>query len=306
MLGRTYGLTCDQVLAARIVLADGREVECDDDLLWLLRGAGAGRAGVVTSLTLRTVPEPTVTVFRLVWPDEHAEAVLDAWQSWSPDTPDATAASLLVTAPADPGRPPVAEAFGSMAAGEAETIATLAGLSALAGVQPSSALYEEGRYREGKHRLGLLGAEDRPAEGGDEYSRSEFFRSPVPAAGLLELLRADRAPGEHRTLDCSPWGGAYCRVPADATAFPHRDARFLIKYDLNVPHGSVARRDWLDASYALAHPYGTGGSYANFPDPSLEDEAAAYYLANASRVARVTASFDPDGVFPAGALGWGA
>src|SRR5215218_5502388 len=47
ILGRAHGLTCDQVLGARVVLADGSLVECDasrePDLFWLLRGAGAGR-----------------------------------------------------------------------------------------------------------------------------------------------------------------------------------------------------------------------------------------------------------------------
>jgi hypothetical protein len=49
ILGRRYGLTCDGLLAARVVRADGRVIECDgdhaSDLFWALRGAGTGTFG---------------------------------------------------------------------------------------------------------------------------------------------------------------------------------------------------------------------------------------------------------------------
>ena len=297
ILGRLHGLTCDQVLSARVVLADGIVVECDEsrepDLFWLLRGAGAGRAGVVVEWTFRTVPAPTVTVFRLAWAEADAEAVLDAWQEWVPDAPDEMAGSLLVSAPADPRLPLVAEAFGAMAAGPDAAEAELGRLRARAGVEPVTAVFEHVGYREGKRRLGLLGGDDRPAEGGDEYSRNEFLRSAVPSAELVARLRAGRVAGEHRTLDFSPWGGAYTRVAADATAFPHRDARALLKHDANLVHGTdpAGALAWLDESWALAHPSGTGGSYANFPDPRLVDEAGAYFLGNAARVAAVRGAY---------------
>ncbi|HEY3873125.1 MAG TPA: FAD-binding oxidoreductase, partial [Actinocrinis sp.] len=66
ILGRSHGLTSDQLVAARVVLPDGRIVECDDrrepDLFWALRGSGGGNFGVVTSLTFRTLPVPPSTV----------------------------------------------------------------------------------------------------------------------------------------------------------------------------------------------------------------------------------------------------
>ena len=76
ILGRKYGLTSDHLLAAQVVLADGRVVECDEhhegDLFWALRGAGGGNFGVVTSLTFDTIPAPAATAFHLLWP--HARA----------------------------------------------------------------------------------------------------------------------------------------------------------------------------------------------------------------------------------------
>ena len=119
-------------------------------------------------------------------------------------------------------------------------------------------------------------------------------RAACPAAALIDLLTADRRPGEQRELDFNPWGGAYNRVPATATAFPHRDARFLLKQT-----AGVATHDgpggWLDASWALTHPFGTGGAYPNFPEPGLPDET--FHLGNTGRLHRIRASYDPAAVF---------
>ena len=103
ILGRRHGLTSDHLLAARVVLADGREVGADDDLLWVLRGGGA--PGVVTELTFATVPAPDSTAFRLAFPATAAADVLDAWQRALPDLDDDASPSLVISAPGDPARP---------------------------------------------------------------------------------------------------------------------------------------------------------------------------------------------------------
>ena len=105
-------------------------------------------------------------------------------------------------------------------------------------------------------------------------------------AALLRHLEADRRPGEVRELDFSPWGGAYNRVPAGATAFPHRDARFLLKLGVVLDPG-VPPTDWLNRAWELVRPWGTGGAYVNFPDPELPDPATAYWGTNRERVLEV-------------------
>jgi hypothetical protein len=80
VLGRRYGLTADRLVGAELVTADGHILTCDDDqhadLLWCLRGGGA--PGVVTALTFRPVPEPTVRAFELAWPARRAAAAVTA------------------------------------------------------------------------------------------------------------------------------------------------------------------------------------------------------------------------------------
>jgi hypothetical protein len=309
LLGRSRGLTSDQVVAAEVVLADGRVVECDEEryeeLFWALRGAGAQGLGVVTRLKLRTVPEPTATSFHLKWPYERASALIAAWQEWSPTGPDGLAASLLVTVGGEAGADPVAHLFGSMIGSETETVALLDEFVSVAGTDPASSERAHMRYGSLKNYLAERGPGDQEDEDGRPYMKSEFFRQPLPAGAveaLVELFVRGRRPGEARKLDFMPWGGAYNRVPADATAFPHREELFLLEHSVVVPAGfdaaaTEAARAWLSDSWELVHPSGSGGVYANFPDTELPDEQRAYWRGNLERVRTVKEKYDPEGVF---------
>jgi FAD/FMN-containing dehydrogenase len=309
LLGRSRGLTSDQVVAAQVVLVDGRVVECDEerhgDLFWALRGAGAQGLGVVTRLTLRTVPEPEATSLHLKWPYERAAALIAAWQEWSPTGPDGLAASLLVTVDGEAGADPVVHLFGSMIGSETETVALLDEFVSLAGQDPASSERAHMRYGSLKGYLAERGPGDQEDEDGRPYMKSEFFREPLPAGAvepLVELFVQGRRPGEARKLDFMPWGGAYNRVPADATAFPHREELFLLEHSVVVPAGfdpaaTEAARAWLSDSWELVHPSGSGGVYANFPDTDLPDEHRAYWGGNLERVRAVKEKYDPDGVF---------
>jgi hypothetical protein len=309
LLGRSRGLTSDQLVAAEVVLADGRVVECDEqrheDLFWALRGAGAQGLGVVTRLTLRTVPEPAATSFHLKWPYELASALIAAWQEWSPTGPDELAASLLVTVGGEAGADPVVHLFGSMIGSETETAALLDEFVSVAGADAASSERAHMRYGSLKNYLAERGPGDQEDEHGRPYMKSEFFREPLPAGtvdALLDVFVRGRPPGEARKLDFMPWGGAYNRVPADATAFPHREERFLLEHSVVVPAGfdaaaTEAARVWLSDSWELVHPFGSGGVYANFPDTGLPDEHRAYWGGNLERVRRVKEKYDPEGVF---------
>jgi hypothetical protein len=309
LLGRSWGLTSDQVVAAQVALADGRVVECDErrheDLFWALRGAGAYGLGVVTRLTLRTVSEPAATSFHLKWPYRRASALIAAWQEWSPTRPDSLAASLLVTVGGEADAEPVVHLFGSMIGSETETAALLDEFVSVAGAEPASAERSHMRYGLLKSYLAERGPGDQEDEDGRPYTKSEFFREPLPAGAveaLVDLFVRGRRPGEARKLDFMPWGGAYNRVPANATAFPHRNELFLLEHSAVVPVGfdvapTEAARAWLSDSWELVHPSGSGGVYANFPDVDLPDEHRAYWGGNLERVRRVKEKYDSEGVF---------
>jgi FAD/FMN-containing dehydrogenase len=308
ILGRKYGLTSDQLLGARVVLADGSIVECDErreeDLFWALRGSGGGNFGVVTSLVFRTVPAPAATAFDLIWPHAYASEVVGAWQVWSPAAPDELAASLHVFAPDDPDQPPAVSVSGAMLGTASDARDLLDELVARVGVDPMSATFEHASYRQTKRYLAEHGpGDDRPD--GHPYNKSEFFREPLPAEAVTALVRnlsEDRRAGQSRELDFTPWAGAYNRVPTGATAFAHRDERFLLLQVAVVePDAPAAEReaarDWLTRSWSSVHSWGTGRVYPNFPDPDLEDWARAYHGTNLEQLALIKAKYDPDGFF---------
>jgi FAD/FMN-containing dehydrogenase len=290
IMGRTHGLTSDSLIAAEVVLADGRLIRCDHessaDLFWALRGAGAEGFGVVTSLEFATVPPPRATALRIEFAGSDAAALVAAWQEWSPDAPRELAASLLIVAEGDE---PTVTVFGAMLGSMAETLELLDALVAAAGVTPTEEMFRHGAHREVKR---WLAGEETADERRHSYSKSEFFRQPLPAESIEQLvakLPEGRAPGERRELDFSPWSGAYNDPAPDSSAFVHRSERFLLKQATLVEPGPPG--DWLRESWELVHPYGSGGVYPNFPDPELDDPGRAYYGSNLERVRAIQAEY---------------
>jgi FAD/FMN-containing dehydrogenase len=305
ILGRAHGATSDQMLGAEIVLADGRIVSCDGerepDLFWALRGAGAGSFGVVTALDLATVPAPDATSFHLAWPEASAAAVADAWQRWAPVGADELIASLKVTTPDDKDAPASVDVYGTVLGHPADADEVLGSLVDRAGTEPASATRQHTNHAGTRAFWAALGDPDaRPYL----RARSEFFARPLPAEAieaLLHTLARPRAPGESRELDFMPWGGAYNRRDAEATAFVHRDAQFLLKHSVVMaapaPAGAAPGPDWLDDSWASVHPWGSGRAFQNFADPDLRDWPTAYYGANLPRLLRIKARYDPTDFF---------
>jgi hypothetical protein len=78
-----YGLGVDQILAARLVLANGSAIEVNErnnsELLWALRGAGNGIWGVVTELTVKTYPEPKLLLGALKLEHHDWKSALTEW-----------------------------------------------------------------------------------------------------------------------------------------------------------------------------------------------------------------------------------
>lgn len=300
VLGRRHGFAMDHLREARVVLADGSVLDCDErrepDLFWALRGAGSGNFGVVTRLVFDTVPAPEATSFHLTWHRAQAGALVAAWQEWLAGAPREVAPSLMVTASANPAEEPVTHLFGALtgSAGPLDEFVRSA-------PAPGSDTRRTLSFRDTKRYLAESGpGKDHP--GGRPYSKSEFIARPLSGdviESLLAGLDEGRVAGESRALELLPSGGAYNDVDAGATAFPHRDALFLLMHSAVVPPGTddTEVRKWLTRSWELARPWGTGGVYPGFRDPDLEDWPTAYYGRNLGRLRAVKDHYDRHGLF---------
>ena len=85
-LGRRHGLATNSVYAIEVVTADGRrrraDRDHDPDLFWALRGGG-GSFGVVTAIEIELMPITHVFAGVLLFAQERAREVLQAWRAWT-------------------------------------------------------------------------------------------------------------------------------------------------------------------------------------------------------------------------------
>jgi FAD/FMN-containing dehydrogenase len=320
VLGRRYGLTSDRMVSARVVLADGSVVTCDEsqeaDLFWALRGAGAASFGVVTSFVFRTVPAAHAVNFHLAWDFDQAIDVVEAWQTWAPSAPDELAASLKLIATGEGDQPPTVNVYGVLQVGDTgdtDGSDVIDDLTHRVGAEPAWRWAEVLPFARTRqlwaqlpppgttfHDLGMP-AETRPWL----FARSEFFHRPLPpatVAALLEVLTEGRVSGEDRELDFMPWGGAYNRVAADLTAFVHRDEMFQLKHSATVhpdapTRAKEAAHAFVRRSWETVHPWGSGGVFPAFPDRDLPEPAKAYHGSNLPRLRTIKSQYDPTNVF---------
>jgi FAD/FMN-containing dehydrogenase len=304
VLGRYYGLGADHLLAARVLLADGRIVRAaageHPDLFWALRGAGGGTFGVVLSVELRTRPSVPLTTLAATWPVGEAVDVLDAWQRYAPAAPRAVNVELSLYASDFPDEAPVAALFGVVVGDD--PLAVLAhfptGEHRVAALSPErAATFCDYPGDAAEHVLPRLPEGERAAL---RLSRAEFFARPLPRPTLDTLithLADDRVYGVYRDLELIPWGGA---IAAGGGAVAHRDQAFLVKHTVQTgtratDETRAAATDWVTRSWTITHPGGSGLGYPNYPDP-----AADHYGAHLPRLREVKAAYDPDDVFRSG------
>jgi len=297
-LVRKHGLGIDNLLAAEVVTADGELVRTDaethPDLFWAIRGGG-GNFGVMTRLQLRLHELPAIVGGTLVLPA--TPGVIASFAAAADAAPEALSAIVHVMAapplpflaPEHHGRPVVMATLayaGAVADGEralAPFRALATPLADMVRPMPYPDLFPpgpEGMRPRAALRTAFAGGIDDAA-----------------AAAMLEHLRAASAPmaaAQIRVL-----GGAMARVPADATAFAHRDSRIMVNVVAMYQRAEEqpVHEAWVAGLAAGLAADGTG-AYAGFLGDEGEARVrAAYPGATWDRLTAVKARYDPDNLF---------
>ena len=300
-LMREHGLSCDHLVGADVLLADGSIVRAGEDenadLLWALRGGG-GNVGIVTKFVFRAVPQdPEVLAGLALFSMDEGESVMRRYRDWAAELPrigddDRRAPDR----PADPGLP-------IRAARPAR--------------RRDRGLRCHGRRRRCDRRdpvvrdaapqldraqtvRGPQASFDPTVPPGLDYYWKSHFLAGLPDDAIDVIVDEHRRTPTTWSYSLIPQlGGAIARVPESGTAYANRAAPFAIningvgtepgEHDVTVP--------WVRGVFDALKPFSTGGVYVNFLGDEGEDRVRAAYGSAYDRLAAVKAKYDPGNVF---------
>jgi FAD/FMN-containing dehydrogenase len=302
------GLTCDSLVEAQVVTADGDVLECSDsrnpDLFWALRGAGQANFGIVTELTYRTFPAPrSVSACALAWLPDDLESFVDIAQRFAANAPDALGGELAfepaLSARVNDSMPMIARFFAIYQGPSSELRDLLTPL--LEAQEPFDFSIQDSSVWD------AFGFVQDAVPAGLFAHRSSFLRGDLPSSGVATFAHwLRRAVGSsqspHVVAAMYLFGGKVKEVPARATAFAHRNADLLLAFRTQwgvdePPEVESANREWVDGFYEAMQPYVEPAAYQNFPDPGLRAAPGAYYEGDLRRLIAVKRRYDPHDLF---------
>ncbi|HET9950485.1 MAG TPA: FAD-binding oxidoreductase [Candidatus Eisenbacteria bacterium] len=303
-ISRKHGLTVDNLLSVDIVTADGElrhaSAKENAELFWAVRGGG-GNFGVVTSFEYRLHRVgPEVIAGLIVHPASEARELLEGYRRFVAAAPDeVTAWVVLRKAPPLPFLPPEVHGtdilvFAVCAVGDLE--------SAEAAVAPLRALGTPIADVVGPHPFAGWQTAFDPllTHGARNYWKSHDFKALDD--GLIDVLltEAGRMPSAECEIFVANLGGAVNRVPADATAYPHRDVEFIVNVHTRWRE-SIQDAEcigWTRRLFDAMAPFATGGVYVNFmPEDESQRVAKGAYGPNYDRLAKLKTKYDPENLF---------
>jgi FAD/FMN-containing dehydrogenase len=304
-LTRKYGLSCDNLVGADVVTADGKLVHADSernpDLLWALRGGG-GSFGVATSLEYRLHDVgPIVFMAITFYPVEVGKEGLQAWRETMRNAPDELmSVALYWSAPPDEPFPPewhgkpvfiLAGAWSGPLDEAEEAVRPLRELA-----QPVADLSSPMPYVIAQS---LFDAEY--PDGRRYYWKSAYLSDVDDAVAELCDRGAAGRPSGLSSIDVWALGGAMRNEPEGGSAFAQREAPFLFGVEANweAPDGDADNLAWARDLFDEAKAHSPGGTYLNFPGFAEEGEdlLRASYGASYERLKEVKAKYDPENVF---------
>ena len=302
-LSRAHGMTVDNLVSADVVTAAGELVrasaEENPDLFWAIRGGG-GNFGIVTAFEFALHPiGPEVLAGLMVYPLADARDVLRHYREFCAQAPDElTVWAVMRKAPPLPFLPE--DVHGT----DVLVLATMFAGDMTDGELALAPLRTFGRAIAdviGPHPFIAFQAAFDPllTPGSRNYWKSHDFLalSDELIDTLLEYART--MPDPQCEVFIAQMGGATNRVPADATAYPHRDAEYIMNVhgrwdDPATDEQCIA---WCRELFGAAAPHATGGVYVNFMTEEERERVPSAYGESLQRLREVKRVYDPGNLF---------
>lgn len=302
-LSRKYGMTVDNLESAEVVTAAGEVVHASatehPDLFWALRGGG-GNFGVVTRFEFRLHPVgPNVLSGLIVFPIAEAKSVLQQYRAFVATAPDElTVWAVLRQAPPLPFLPGEAHGKGMIAlallySGDPQQGEPLieplrkfgTALGEHVGVQPYVAWQQA--------------FDPLLAPGARNYWKSHNFSTLDDGLFDTVLAAIDSLPSPQCEIFFAALGRATTRQAADATAYAHRDAQFVMNVHgrWENPVDDTQCISWARNFFNASAPFASRGVYVNFLTAEESDRIRAAYGSNYDRLVQVKRRYDPANLF---------
>jgi FAD/FMN-containing dehydrogenase len=289
-----HGLSCDNLLSADIITADGRFLTASateyPDLFWGLRGGG-GNFGIVTSFEYRLHPVGPVLAGMVLYPMAKAKDVLRFYREYARTCPDElTAFAAMMTSP--DGAPVVAIVvgyIGPIAEGERLVAPVRKFGSPLADtIGPMSYV-----------QLNTMLDAAFPYGGVQRYWKSSFLK--YLGDDVLGILvdRAATMPSPMSLVGFFHVHGAASRVDRNETAFGLRDDQW--DYDIVSQWHDVGESahhiQWTRDFWTAVEPFATGEVYVNHLDAEEGTRIKTAYSDNYGRLVALKNKYDPTNLF---------
>jgi FAD/FMN-containing dehydrogenase len=301
-LARGLGLSCDNLISADVVTADGRFLVSTEnvnaDLFWALRGGG-GNFGVVTSFEFKLEPIKDIYGGPMFFELEDAGDVIRFYRDFIVDAPEKfggfPAFQIAPPLPFIPGNRhgETFLAFVACWAGpldEGEAV-----LKPLHDVAPVVAEHV------GPMPYPALNAAFDPLypPGLQHYWKANFVKELTDDAIEAHLAHGPKVPVVSSTVHIYSINGACHRVAPDDTAFAYRDATFatVIAGMWPDPAANEANINWVRDYYDATAPLSEEGGYINFMAEDDQSRIKANYKGNYDRLVDVKRKYDPDNLF---------
>lgn len=302
-LTRKYGLTIDNLVSAEVITADGNKLRTSKnenaDLFWAIRGGG-GNFGVVTEFEFELHPVgPEILAGFIVFPFSQAKQVLTQYQKFVESAPEELNVWVILRkAPPLPFLPESVHGKGVVVLSIFYVGNSVDGEKLIEPLRSFGDAYGEHiatqPYVEWQQAFDPL-----LTPGARNYWKSHNFKE-LQDGVLDEIVEfAGKLPSSQCEIFIGLIAGAANRVSADATAYYHRDAKFVLnvhgRWD-DVEHDEMGIA-WAREFFQASLPYASAGAYVNFMTEEEGDRVAAVYGSNYDRLMQVKKRYDPENIF---------